>query len=117
MYTRRNFKMNTLNRKNISVALLITMGAIYSVNANAAESSIENSISEMVLAQGQQVMSDLTVQLQQSITEELNSFSINFAFDESITESLAWLTDEQIAVTEEAQKSKQIETATENKLL
>ena len=99
--------MNTLNRKNISVALLITMGAIFSVNANAAESSIENSLSEMVIAQGQQVMSDLTVQLQQSITEELSSFSINFPFDEPITESLAWLADEQITVTEESEQSKQ----------
>jgi hypothetical protein len=33
--------MNTLNRKNISVALLITLGAIFSVNANAVEPSIE----------------------------------------------------------------------------
>lgn len=102
--------MNTLNLKNISVALLITTGAIFSVNVNAAEtSSIENSLSEMVLAQGQQVMVDLTAQLQESITEEINSFSIDFSFDESITESLAWLSDE---------PTKKIEvTTTENKLL
>ena len=110
--------MNTLNRKNISIALLITMGAAFSVNTNAAEtSSIEKSLNEVVIAQGQQVMSDLTVQLQQSITEELNSFSINFSFDETVTESLAWLTDEQAsAITEEV---KQVETkaTTENKLL
>jgi len=89
--------MNTLNRKNISVALLITLGAIFSVNVNAntAEaSSIERSLSEMVIAQGQQVMSDLTVQLQQSIVEEVNSFTINFSLDETITDSLAWLSEE-----------------------
>jgi len=104
--------MNTLNRKNITIALLITMGAIFSVNANAAEtSSIENSLSEMVIAQGQQVMSDLTVQLQQSITEELNRFSVNSSFDETVAKSLAWLTAEQVSATSETV------TATENKLL
>jgi len=87
--------MKTLNRKTISVALLITLGSIFSINANATETTnLENSISEMVIAQGQQVMSDLTVQLQQSITEEINSFSIDFSFDEPVTQSLAWLREE-----------------------
>ncbi len=98
--------MNTLNRKNISVALLITLGAIFSVNANAAQTnSIENSLTEMVIAQGQQVVGDLSVQLQQSIEAELSSFTIDFSFDESITESLAWLTDEQAASSTENSKS------------
>ena len=88
--------MKTLNRKNISVALLITMGTIFSVNANAAQTNtIESSISEMVVAQGERVMSDLTTQLQQSISEELNSFTIDFSFDEAVNESIAWLTDEE----------------------
>ena len=102
--------MKTLNLKNISVALLITAGSFFSINVNATEtSSIENSLSEMVLAQGQQVMVDLTEQLQQSITEEINSFSINFSFDESITESLAWLSDEQtMPMTDQTKQRKQI---------
>ncbi len=88
--------MNTFNRKNISVALLISLGAIFSLNANAEQSSnIENSLTAMVVAQGQQVVSDLTVQVQQSIEAELNSFSVDFSFDESITESLAWLDEKQ----------------------
>lgn len=95
--------MNTLNRKNISVALLITLGAIFSVNANAAvTSSLENSLSEMIIAQGQQVMVDLTAELQQSITQEINSFSIDFSFNESITDSLAWLSDEKTTSIAEA---------------
>lgn len=111
--------MNTLNRKNISVALLITIGAIFSVNVNAAETdSIENSLGEMVIAQGQQVMVDLTAQLQQSITEEVNSFNVDFSFNESITESLAWLSDDQTTpMAEETKQSTQTKTATENKLL
>ena len=84
--------MNTFNRKNISVALLITLGAIFSVNANAEQTnSIESSLTEMVVEQSQQVMSDLSMQVQESINEELASFSIDFSFEESI----AWLTDEE----------------------
>ena len=107
-HTRRNFKMNTFNRKNISMTLIISLGAIFSVNANAVPtSSIESSISEMVLAQGQQVMNDLTMQLQQSITAEINSFSINFSFDDTLTQSLAWLSDEQATVIDETKQTKQ----------
>ncbi len=110
--------MSILNRKNISVALLITLGATFSVNANAADTSIENSISELVIEQSQQVMSDLTVQLKQSITEELNSFSIDYSIDEAFTDSLAWLTDGQqaSAMTDEV-KQAESNTTTKSKLL
>jgi len=87
--------MNTLNRKNISVALLLTISAFFSLNTHAAETTnIENSISELVIEQGKQMMVELSEQLQQSITAEINSFNINFSFDESITNSLAWLKSE-----------------------
>ncbi|MBL4942642.1 MAG: hypothetical protein JKY81_13400 [Colwellia sp.] len=113
--------MNTLNRKNISMTLFITLGAMFSINANATETaSIENSLSEMMLAQGQQVVSDLAVQLQQSITAEINSFSIDFSFDESFTESLAWLTEEQAMLLNDENKiamPAQKNSTTKNKLL
>jgi len=102
--------MSILNRKNISVALLITLGATFSVNANAADTSIENSISELVIEQSQQ--------LKQSITEELNSFSIDYSIDEAFTDSLAWLTDGQqaSAMTDEV-KQAESNTTTKSKLL
>lgn len=100
--------MKTLNRKNITAALLITMGAVFSVNANAAETNtIESSISEMVVAQGERVMNDLSAQLQQSISEELNSFTIDFSFDETINESIAWLTDEEATPVAEVKQAEQ----------
>ena len=84
--------MNTLNRKNISVALLLTISALFSLNTHATETTtIESSISELVVAQGKQMMSELSEQLKQSITEEINHFNINFSFDESLTNSLAWI--------------------------
>jgi len=105
--------MKNFNRRAITVALLITLGAMFSVNASAAATnSIENSISKMVIAQGQQVMSDLTVQLQQSITEEINSFRIDFSFDESITESLAWISE--VAATPTSEETKQAKLSEEN---
>lgn len=86
--------MKYFNRSAITAALVITLAAAFSVNAKATElPNIQNSISEMVVAQSQQVLSDLTVQLQQSITEEINNFSMSFSFDESVTESIAWLTE------------------------
>ncbi len=101
--------MKHFNRRAITAALLITLGAAFSVNADAAEtSSIENSLTEMVIEQGQQVVSDLSVQLQQTIEEELSSFSIDFSFDESVAESLAWLSDEKSATAiEEVKQSEQ----------
>ena len=99
--------MKNFNRRAITAALIITLGAAFSVNA-AQTDSIENSLTEVVIAQGQQVMSDLSVQLQQSITEELNSFSIDFSLDESISESLAWLSDDQTTpVVEEAKQDEE----------
>ena len=92
--------MKNFNRRAISAALLITLGFAFSVKASAAETmNIENSISEIVVAQGQKVMSELTVKLQASIQEEVNNFSADFSLEESITESFAWLTEEESVVT------------------
>jgi hypothetical protein len=112
--------MNTLNRKNISVAVLLTISALFSLNTQAAETtSIESSISELVIAQGTQMMNELGEQLQQSITEEINSFTIDFSFDESLTNSLAWMTDEEKTLTSIENKNSKAENTqiTKNKSL
>lgn len=100
--------MKYFNRSAITAALVITVAAAFSVNAKATElPNIQNSISEMVVAQSQQVLSDLTVQLQQSITEEISNFSMSFSFDESVTESIAWLTE--ITSKQEGKASEEIQ--------
>jgi hypothetical protein len=92
--------MKNFNRRAISAALLITLGFAFSVKASAAETmNIENSISEIIVEQGQKVMSELSVKLQASIQEEVNNFSADFSLEESITESFAWLTEEESVVT------------------
>lgn len=103
--------MNTLNYKNISVALLITMGTFFSLNTQAAETtSIESSIGELVIAQGKQMMSELSEQLQQSITAEINSFNIDFSFDESLTHSLAWIKGEAPVTTSIENENSKVES-------
>lgn len=88
--------MNTFNHKNISVALLLTLSTLFSFNTHAVETpSIESSITELVVAQGQQMMNELSEQLQQSISAEISSFTIDFPFNKSITDSLAWVSEEQ----------------------
>lgn len=95
--------MNTLNLKNISIALLLSMSAFFSVNTYAAETtSIENSISELVIAQGKQMMDELSEQLKQSISDEIDNITIDFSFNESLTSSLAWITDEESTSTNTA---------------
>jgi hypothetical protein len=103
--------MNTLNRKNISVALLLTLSAFFSFNTHAVETtSIEYSISELVIAQSKQMMNELSDKLQQSITAEISSITANFSFDEPFTNSLAWITGEDktvISIESEKSESKQ----------
>ena len=94
--------MKNFNRRAICAALLITLSFAFSVKASATETmNIENSISEIVVAQGQKVMSELTVKLQASIQAEVNNFSTNFSLEESITESFVWLTEDEPVVTAE----------------
>lgn len=88
--------MKTLNRRNISAALLLVLAAVLSSHANATEgASIESAINNMVSEQSQQVVSDLSAQIQQSIKEEINRFSIDFSFQEKIAESLTWRSKEE----------------------
>lgn len=68
--------MKTTYRKKFAAALLV-LGAVFSVNAQAEQSRLEQAIGSMVVAQGQQMMTELATQLQQSIKAELANFSID----------------------------------------
>ena len=66
--------------------------SVMATSVQAAEPTTESLVTEFVVAQSKQLMNDVSVQLQQSITQELNSFSI----DNAVT----WLVgEEQIALT------------------
>ncbi|TPH16116.1 hypothetical protein [Litorilituus lipolyticus] len=76
--------MKTLNIKKMALVLVVSLGGLFSMNANAASASVENTVSDFVVAQGQQMMKELNKQLQQTIEQEVKAFSLNFTFDETV---------------------------------
>jgi len=83
--------------KDVSLSLVLIgslVGATVSTSANAAPAaSVEDTVSEFVIAQGQSMITELNVQLQKSIDNEIKTFSTNF----SVNNASAWLnTDQQV---------------------
>ena len=82
--------------KDVSLAFVL-IGSLLaaltvSTRANAAPAtSIENAVSDFVVAQGQKMMTELNTQLQQSINKEIKTFTANFSFNNTDT----WLTADQ----------------------
>lgn len=76
--------MKTLNIKKMGLVLVVTLGGLFSMNVNAASASVENTVSDFVVAQGQQMMKELNKQLQQTIKQEVKALSLNFTFDETV---------------------------------
>ena len=91
--------------KEVSLALILTcslIGVTLSSSANAAPvKSIESTVSDFVIAQGEKMIAELNNKLQQSIDNEIRNFSANFSLDNGP----AW-----IAVNKEGKKSKPVET-------
>lgn len=91
-----NMTKNTSSKiKDVSLALVLIaslVGATVSTSANAAPAtSVEDAVSEFVIAQGQSMIAELNVQLQQSINNEIKTFSTNF----SLNNASAWLNADQ----------------------
>lgn len=96
--------MNLLNSvkkvKLISVAVVFSLGAMFSANAatvsvekNEATSArnIQSTISTFLVAQGNAMVADLSAELEKSISSSIDEFSIDLMIDES----LAWLTEDE----------------------
>ena len=91
-----NMTKNTSSKiKDVSLALVFIgslIGATVSTSVNAAPAtSVENAVSEFVVSQGKNMIAELNVQLQQSIENEISTFSSNF----SLNSTSAWLTAEE----------------------
>ena len=82
--------------KDVSLAFIL-IGSLLaaltvSTRVNAAPAtSVENVVSEFVVAQGQKIMTELNTQLQQSIDKEIKTFTANFSFNNTDT----WLATDQ----------------------
>jgi len=69
--------MNKLQQKVIGTAISLSLMVMATSSAQAAQVSPEQAVSEFVLVQGKQVMAKLSEELQQSITQSVEQFSIN----------------------------------------
>jgi len=71
--------------KEVSLALILTcslIGVSLSSSVNAAPvKSIENTVSDFVIAQGEKMIAELNKTLQQSIDNGIRNFSANFSLD------------------------------------
>jgi len=87
-------KNTSRKMKDVSLALVFIgslVGATLSTSANAAPAtSVEDAVSEFVVTQGKNMIAELNVQLQQSIEDEIKTFSSNF----SLNNPSAWLNAE-----------------------
>lgn len=79
--------MKKLTTKALVTALTVAAASTFSLTAQAEQVSPEQAVTKFVMTQGKQLMNDLSVQLQSTITQELNTFSI----DNAVT----WLTEPQ----------------------
>ena len=80
--------------KEVSLALILIcslIGVTRSTSAKAAPRNIENAISGFIFSQGEIMLSELKIQLQQSIDNEVKNFSDNFSIDNTAT----WLATEE----------------------
>ncbi|PKI17740.1 hypothetical protein [Colwellia sp. 12G3] len=79
--------------KDVSLALILTgslIGATLSTSVNATPvTSVENAVSNFVVAQGEKMITDLNTQLQQSINSEIKSFTAKFSLNNTTT----WLAE------------------------
>lgn len=71
--------MNKLKAKVITSALTASLLVMSVGSAQAAEASTEQAVSQFVVMQGKQLMVNVSNQLQQSIAQSVNSFSIEQA--------------------------------------
>ncbi len=78
--------MNTFNKKNIPLVLMLALSGLLSVNASAETTpSIEHIVSDFIVTQSQEMVTEINKQLQESIQKDIAKFSLNFHFDGAAT--------------------------------
>ncbi|WP_019030207.1 hypothetical protein [Colwellia piezophila] len=109
-----NMTNNTNSKiKDVSLAFVLIgfllVALTVSTRANAAPAtSVENAISNFIVAQGEKMIVDLNTQLQQSINKEIKTFSANFSLKNATT----WLeVDQQVKQATLAQNNQNKTTA------
>ncbi len=100
---KKEFIMNTFNMttntsskvKDVSLALVLIgslLGTTLSTNVNAAPlPDVEKAVSEFIVDQGEKMITELNTQLQKSINQGIEEYTVNFSFDNAST----WLAVEE----------------------
>ena len=83
--------MKTFNLKNKVIVAVVALGFAVSANAANQETSYEQVVEAYIVAQGQQVMEELSTSLQKNISTQLQQFNIEKA--------VLWLDDGSIKQT------------------
>ena len=76
--------------KEVTLTLLFTaslLGVAFSSNANAAENTMTNQVSEYIAKQGEVMLVELNTQLQKSINHQVNTLAVNFSRDNAMASS------------------------------
>jgi hypothetical protein len=96
-----NFLNNFKTSKKITLAVVFSLGAVFSANASSlgidqnstnSTSNIQSTISSFLVAQGNAMVVDLSTELEKSISSNIERISIDLLIDES----LAWLTADEV---------------------
>jgi len=89
-----------LNSKKFISSLLVVGCTVFSMNASAAQPSVESAVTEYVVHQSQQLVQAMAVELKQTIADEISHFSI--------ADSLLWGSEELTQVAAETENNKQV---------
>lgn len=89
----------TSSSKNFISGLLVVGSFIFSMNASADQPSVESAVTDYVVQQSQQLVQTMTVELKQTIADEINNFSV--------ADSLLWGSEELTQIVKE-EKIKQV---------
>jgi hypothetical protein len=89
----------TLNSKKFISGLLVVGSFVFSINASAEQPTVESAVTEYIVQQSQQLVQTMTVELKQTIAEEINNFSV--------ADSLLWGSEELTQIVKE-EKMKQV---------
>lgn len=90
--------MNKLKTKVIGTAFTAALLTLGTTSANAAETSTEQAVSQFVLVQGKQLMSNVSQQLKQSIAQSIESFSID--------QAISWVSEDDSSQLANKEKAK-----------
>ncbi len=74
--------MNTLNKKTLAVIVIMTITALFSINAKAQSAEfVESTLARFLVAQSQQMGTEMNKQVQESVAQQLKELTNKLTFE------------------------------------